>query len=520
MMKRMKADVTVIGAGATGCGVARDLALRGLTVLVVERGDINSGASGGNHGLLHSGARYLFTDRDSAEVCRDENALLCELAPQCIEATGGLFVGVEGDDENDMADFEGLLTRSKIPHRRVEVAEARLLEPSITPHLVAAYAVNDATVDPFRLSLDNVSDALAHGATLLCGTELVGVKRKGSQVTHALLKRRATGEELAVETACVVNASGAWAGRVAAIAGASVPVRCSKGSLLVTDHRIARRVVNRLRRPSDADIMVPGGTVSIVGTTSTSVDDPDAAWPTTGEADRIVEEASVMIPVLAKTRMIRAYSGVRPLFGAPAGGDDRTVSRSFRLMDHGQEGVENLFTITGGKLTTYRLMAEKTADAVCGYLAQGGPCETRTRPLPVSEPARWTEPGAAPKKWMAGHRADDGMICECEMVSESVVASLVDSLESQGLARGLAEVGLRSRVGKGPCQGSFCGLRLAAWMYGQGHVTGDAGLAGLARFYQERWKGMRPVSWGENLARAELHEALQCGLFGMEVDHE
>ncbi|WP_300671673.1 anaerobic glycerol-3-phosphate dehydrogenase subunit A [Desulfoluna sp.] len=519
-MKRMKADVTVIGAGATGCGVARDLALRGLSVLIVERGDINSGASGGNHGLLHSGARYLLTDRDSAEECQDENILLREMAPQCIEATGGLFVGVEGDNENDMEDFEGLLSQSRIPHRQMDVAEARALEPSLSTHLITAYEVNDATVDPFRLSLDNVADALSHGAELLCGTAFVGVKRQGPRVTHAVLQRRSTGETLEVETTCVVNAAGAWAGYVAAIAGAKTPVRCSKGTLVVTDHRMTRCVVNRLRRPSDADIVVPGGTVSIVGTTSTPVENPDVAWPTSAEVDRIVEEASALIPRLASTRMIRAYSGVRPLFGASGGGDDRTVSRGFRLMDHGAEGVENVFTITGGKLTTYRLMAERAADAVCHYLGTGGPCVTRTRPLPVSSGALWTEPGAAPKKWMSGHQAGDGMICECEMVSESVISSLVASLKQQGLATGLAEVGLRSRVGKGACQGSFCGLRLAAWMYGQGHLTQDAGISGLRRFYKERWKGMRPVSWGDNLARAELHEALQCGLFGMEVEHD
>jgi glycerol-3-phosphate dehydrogenase len=520
MMKQMKADVTVIGAGATGCGVARDLALRGLSVLLVERGDINSGASGGNHGLLHSGARYAFSDKESAEECRDENALLREMSPQCIEATGGLFVGVEGDDENYMADFGGHLSRCGIPHRQVGVDEARALEPSLSSHLITAYEVNDASVDPFRLSLDNVADALNHGAELLCGTALTGVTRKGSRITHALLQRRTTGETFEVETSCVVNAAGAWAGKVAAIAGASTEVRCSKGSLLVTGHRITSRVVNRLRRPADADIIVPGGTVSIVGTTSSTVDDPDAAWPTPFEVDRIVEEASAMIPSLAQARMIRAYSGVRPLFGSSSGADDRNVSRGFKLIDHGEEGVENLFTITGGKLTTYRLMAEKAADAVCGYLAAGGPCLTRIRPLPASDHAMWTEPGAAPKKWMAGHQAGDGMICECEMVSESVVSSLVTSLKSQGLANGLVEVGLRSRVGKGPCQGSFCGLRLAAWMYGEGHLAGDAGISGLARFYKERWKGMRPVSWGDNLARAELHEALQCGLFGMEVGHE
>ena len=519
MKRQLKADAVVIGAGVTGCGVARDLALRGLSVLLVERGDVNSGASGGNHGLLHSGARYAFADKESAEECHEENTLLKKVAPQCVEATGGLFVGVPGDDENDMADFASHLEASGVPYRKISAEEALALEPTINPEIIAAYEVEDAAVDPFMLSLDNVADTQAHGGELLCGTELVAVRREGTCITHAILEQKGSGITFEVETACVVNAAGAWAGKVASLAGAETPVRCSKGTLVITGHRVAHRVINRLRRPSDADIVVPGGTVSIMGTTSVTVDDPDAAWPTPLEVDRIVEESCALIPSLEETRMIRAYCGVRPLFGG-GGGDDRNVSRNFKLIQHDREGVENLFTITGGKLTTYRLMAEKCADAVCDYIGKGGACETATRILPASSDAMWTEPGAAPKKWMAAHEKGDGMICECEMVSESVASSLIDSLKSQGLKRGLVEVGLRSRVGKGPCQGSFCGLRLAAWMYGDDHLKGDEGLRGLTQFYRERWKGMRPVTWGENLARAELHEALQCGLFGMEVDDE
>ncbi|NIP28462.1 MAG: FAD-dependent oxidoreductase, partial [Phycisphaerae bacterium] len=111
----MNTQVLIIGGGATGTGIARDLALRGVKCILVEKGDINAGTSGANHGLLHSGARYVSSDQGSAIECREEAALLKKLAPQCIEDCGGLFVAVQGDDEKYVADFPHLCAQCEIP---------------------------------------------------------------------------------------------------------------------------------------------------------------------------------------------------------------------------------------------------------------------------------------------------------------------------------------------------------------------------------------------------------------------
>ena len=107
----METQVLIIGGGITGVGLARDLALRGVSCLLVERRDICAGASGANHGLLHSGARYVRSDPMAAVECREESALLKSLAPHCIEETGGLFVAVAGDDEQYVAEFPGFCAR-------------------------------------------------------------------------------------------------------------------------------------------------------------------------------------------------------------------------------------------------------------------------------------------------------------------------------------------------------------------------------------------------------------------------
>jgi glycerol-3-phosphate dehydrogenase len=514
----LKTQVLIIGGGATGTGLARDLALRGVGCLLVEKKDLNAGASGGNHGLLHSGARYVASDPEAAKECRHEGELLKRLASHCIEETGGFFVAVEGDDEKYIADFPGMCGRCGIPAHPVDLKDARFQEPVLSEKLLAVYSVDDAAIDPFRLTLDNMAQARELGAQLLLHTKIQHFEIQESKIRSITLQNRRTNEKIKVEAEIVVNAAGAWAGQVAGLAGLSIPVRFSKGSLAITHNRMTRRVINRLRQASNADILVPGGTVSILGTTSIRIDDPDEAYPTVEEIDLMVEDARAMIPALETTRYIRAYCGVRPLISLGGEGDDRKVSRGFTLLDHGVQGVENLITISGGKLTTYRLMAEKTADLVCHHLGISKPCLTGTEPLLASGSDQWTEPARAPRIWLKDHDPEDLILCECEMVPRSAVDTVVASLDQKGERPDLQGIGLRTRVGKGPCQGTFCGPRLTAYLFDQGESAAGYSLNSLRSFIRSRWKGLYPVLWGRQLQQAELLEAVHCGLFGLELE--
>ncbi|WP_243546646.1 anaerobic glycerol-3-phosphate dehydrogenase subunit GlpA [Pseudodesulfovibrio tunisiensis] len=513
----IEARVLIIGGGVTGTGVARDLALRGVPCLLLEKRDINAGASGGNHGLLHSGARYVASDMEAAVECREEGEILRRISPQCIEDTGGLFVAVQGDDEDYVADFPSLCTRSSIPSRKLDPAEVRELEPALSDRVIAAYAVEDAAVDPFMLSLDNLSHSLTLGGSVQRNARVTAVETEGGRIRRVRFVDGNSGAEHVVEPEIVVNAAGAWAGLVAEMAGAHIDLLYSSGCLLVTQDRISRRVVNRLRKASDADILVPGGTVSVLGTTSVTVDHPDHCRPTVEEADRIIEDARAMMPILETTRYIRAYSGVRPLVLSGDAGDARSVSRGFSLIDHARDGLDNFVTITGGKLTTYRLMAERTADMVCAKLGIDAPCRTRTEPVPASAMGMWTEPGRAPRNWVDRRAEDDLVLCECEMVSRSVVDAIIAELGDMRGRSMLKAIGMRSRVGKGPCQGGFCGLRITGHLYDQGHLSGDRGIAELKAFVERRWRGFSPILWGLPLMQADLQEALYCGMLDMEL---
>jgi glycerol-3-phosphate dehydrogenase len=513
---RLQTQVLIIGGGVTGTALARDLALRGVDCILVEKDDINAGASGRNHGLLHSGARYVAGDSGAAMECRAEGDILKRVAAQTIQDTGGYFVAVQGDDERYIADFPSYCARSGISARAVDVALARETEPALSEHTIAVFEVPDAAIDPFRLSLESMAQARSLGARLLRRTRVVGFERAGRCIAAVRVQPLAGGLELRIEAAQVVNAAGAWAREVALLAGAAIAMTYSKGTLLVTHTRLANRVVNRLRRPGNGDIMMPGGTVSIVGTTSMQVDTLEDIRATTAEADLIIAESAPMLPVLASARFIRAYAGVRPLLGS-AGADSRTVSRSFALFEHEEQGLDNFATLTGGKLTTCRLMAERAADLVCRRLGVTRPCLTASTLLPQAAENAWTEPGHSAREWLRPHPAQDALLCECEMVSGSAVDAIYAALRAAGDKPTLTDIGLRSRVGKGACQGAFCGLRTAAHLYQTGDFQAQQGLAEMVDFFSERWRGQQPILWGEQLAQAELAEALHCGLFGEEL---
>lgn len=516
-MKNLETEALIIGGGITGAGIARDLSLRGVSCVVAEKKDINAGASGSNHGLLHSGARYVLHDAGTAKECMEESRILKHIAPQSIENTGGLFVAVKGDDESYIADFPALCAAAGITVNPVDIRDALESEPSLSPDIISAYETDDAVVDPFKLSLENIAHAVTLGAHLMCYTGVTGFDIFKNRIRTVYLFNTQTGESIAVKTEYVVNASGAWAGETAGLAGINLPMVYSKGTLIITHQRVAGRVINRLRPPTDGDILAPGGTVSIAGTTSVPIHGLGSLHPTPEEVDLIIRETSAMLPEMNNATFIRAFSGVRPLIGSAGNSEGRSISREFALLDHARDGVENFVTITGGKLTIYRLMAEKTADLVCSRMNISSSCQTRTMRLPVHDACRWSEPGLSPKYWLKTRKPGDLLLCECEMVPVSAIDCILELMKQQAVPPGLRSLGIRSRIGKGPCQGAYCSIRTIAYLYDKGVLKGEEGLYEMIAFLRERWKGMQPVLWGERLMHAELQEAIHCGLFETEL---
>ena len=234
-------DVIIIGGGATGAGVARDCALRGLRVILLERHDIATGATGRNHGLLHSGARYAVTDEESARECISENQILRRIARHCIEPTGGLFITLPEDDLSWQQQFIAACTRAGIDAKALAPDEARRIEPCVNPALIGAVQVPDGTIDPFRLTAANMLDAREHGAVILTGHEVCGLVRTGDRVSGVQIRHPSTHVVQTLHAPVVVNAAGIWGQRIAEYADLSIRMFPAKGALLdkalKIDHR-------------------------------------------------------------------------------------------------------------------------------------------------------------------------------------------------------------------------------------------------------------------------------------------
>ncbi len=527
-------DVIIIGGGATGAGIARDCARRGLRCILLERHDIATGATGRNHGLLHSGARYAVTDGESARECIEENKILKRIARHCVERSDGLFITLPEDDLGFQSGFIEACQKAGIDAQAIDPKEALRLEPAANPVLIGAVRVPDGTVDPFRLTAANMLDAREHGAQVLTYHEVSGLLRHGDRITGVRVIDHKSRESYEIHAQIVVNAAGIWGQHIAEYADLRVRMFPAKGALLILGHRINNMVINRCRKPADADILVPGDTISLIGTTSTHIDydQIDNMIVTPEEVDILIREGEKLSPKLARTRILRAYAGVRPLVASDDDPSGRNVSRGIVLLDHAvRDGLEGFITITGGKLMTYRLMAEWATDKVCEKLGITKACTTATEALPgsqhsaeetlrkvISLPA--TIRGSAvyrhgdrADRMLAGDRLSNSLVCECEAVTAGEVRYAVDSLT----VNNLVDLRRRTRVGMGTCQGELCACRAAGLLNRFKVTTPKQSIDQLSHFLNERWKGVRPIAWGDALRESEFTAWVYQGLCGMEA---
>jgi glycerol-3-phosphate dehydrogenase len=534
-------EVLVIGGGSTGCGIARDLAMRGVSVTLVEKGNLTHGTTGRMHGLLHSGGRYAVSDQESARECIEESRILWDIADHCVERTGGLFVKHADDEEEYFQEKLEGCRACDIPARVLSAEQAREIEPSLTPHIEKAIAVPDGAIDPFRLCVANAADTEAHGGRVVTHAPVTDLLVEDGRVTGVEIHHEdgpgkrdpeRVGDREEIRAEYVVNATGAWAGHVGEMAGVDIEVRPSKGVMTVMNVRQVDTVINRCKPKGDADIIVPHETTCILGTTDVEVDDPDS-YPEEGwEVDLMIDELSELVPRLATARTIRSYWGVRPLYEPPDTGttDPTDITRQFFLLDHEErDGLEGMTSIVGGKLTTYRLMAEKITDHVCDQLGISAECRTAKEPLPGSEGTGELDeymdsfglrsPIAKRSRKRLGSRADtvlgtdepNPVVCGCEAVTR---AELQDAISDSGADLNAARIRTRSSMGN--CQGGFCAHRMAAELY---PTYGESvARERLTELYQERWKGQCHGLWGKQLSQAMLNHLLHATTMNQDAD--
>ncbi len=222
--------------------------------------------------MLHSGARYAVTDSESARECIQENKILKSIARHCVEANDGLFITLPEDDLGFQESFIHACSDAGIETQRLTPKEALLLEPNVNPALIGAVKVPDSTLDPFRLCAANVLDAKEHGARMYNRIIVNQLIREGDTVLGVRCQHLGSGAKFDIFAQQVINAAGIWGQNICEYADLNIKMFPAKGSLLIFDYRINNLVINRSRKPSDADILVPGDSISLIGTTSEHID--------------------------------------------------------------------------------------------------------------------------------------------------------------------------------------------------------------------------------------------------------
>ena len=515
-MRRMSVDVVVIGGGSTGAGVVRDAAMRGYSAVLVDRSDLAQGTTGRFHGLLHSGGRYVVSDPGSATECADENAILCRIQAPAIERTGGLFVAAPGDDPDYGDRFLTGAAATGVAASEISVAEALRREPRLNPKLFRAIEVADASVDGWQLVWGAVNSARHYGAQVLTYHPVTSIDVRDGAVRSVTCRDQRHDEDVVIECSFVLNCAGAWAGQISQLTGLPpVPVVPGRGIMVAMNHRLVNTVVNRLIYPADGDILVPVHTVSIIGTTDVMETDPDDLPIPAAEVQQMLDAGELLVPGFRQARAVHAWAGSRPLIKDTrvAAADTRHMSRGMAVVDHlERDGVKGLLTIGGGKLTTYRLMAEHIVDAMCEQRGENRPCTTASEEIPY-------EHGSS--HYVVTHRLadreadrlDDQIICECELMSRRM---FVDLLTDKPEAT-LDDLRRQLRLGMGPCQGGFCASRAAGIVVTEGVADAERATGLLRLFLKNRWIGLWPILYGQQARQAALDHWIYEGT--LDVEH-
>jgi glycerol-3-phosphate dehydrogenase len=267
--------------------------------------------------------------------------------------------------------------------------------------------------------------------------------------------------------------------------------------------------------PADGDILVPIRTVSVIGTTDIRAADPDEIPVTQDEVDQMLDDGERLVPGFREARALRVWAGVRPLFQDAREGevkDTRDVSRTHAVVDHlERDGVTGLLTMSGGKLTTLRLMAEDIVDAMCAQIGTDRRCRTREVPPPVDQDADSYRLGARLRR-REETLQEEQLICECELIGRR---KLEEAMRRRGTTN-LDDIRRTLRLGMGPCQGGFCIYRATGILHGLGDLDGAEAVASLRGFLQERWKGVWPILYGDQLRQARLDDWIFQGLLDAE----
>jgi glycerol-3-phosphate dehydrogenase len=540
-------DVVVIGGGVNGTGVARDAALRGLSVALFEKNDIGFGASGNNSGLIHGGPRYMLHDpRVTRTSCLDSGHIQ-RIAPHLLfrvpfvmpvsKRAGSRLQLHLLDSFFAVYDRYQPLKAGK-PHTLLDAGALHAVEPGLVGEFEGAVTFDEWGIDGVRLCIANALDARVHGASIHVPAAVIGLVRSpDGRVEGVEYQDGVTGERGSVRARAVVNATGAWApllGSIGKLPPEALRLRPGKGIHVYFDRRLSNSAIVTQAVDGRQIFVLPWQNTSAIATTDDDFyGDLDRPRVTSDEARYLVEGIARVFPAVSEARAIGTWVGVRPTlfeWGKPAD----ALSREHRVVDHRADGAAGLYSMLGGKLASYRLFAEEATDLVAAALSNREPCRTHLSPLPGGEDSRPAQRAIAesPIGPLAGARllyrhgsnasaladacSEAPHLAELACACEPVTWAEVDHAVLHEWAVDVHGVARRTRLGLGSCGGlrcaAACGARVAALRGLQPSAGRD-----MARDFLERQAELRlPVLGSTQLRQEALLEAELRAHYGSE----
>lgn len=396
-------DVVVIGGGINGAATAREAALRGLKVALVEAGDFAAGTSSRSSKLIHGGLRYLEQfDFRLVHESRAERRLLLRLAPHLVRPLPFVLPIYRDDPYSPLKiragltlyDLMGTLGRAD-RHRMLSDREVLRLIPALRSEGLRAAAIyHDSETDDARLTLENVLDAADHGAVVANYAAIRALSHstrgKAREVVGGEAEDRLTGRRYEIAARFWVNAAGPWVDHVRALLPGfdGLPsVRLSKGTHVILPAIERRHAIFAAILPGKRIfVMVPWYGYTLLGTTDTDFEgDPAGIRPEAADVDYLLTAANrVLRQPLRSGRVLGCFTGLRALAIDPAAGAGRTPSeytREYRF--HEEPEIRNFISICGGKLTTARALGEKLVNRLAGRLGVPLPRRLSSRDTPL-----------------------------------------------------------------------------------------------------------------------------------------
>jgi glycerol-3-phosphate dehydrogenase len=530
-------DVIVLGGGVNGAGTARDLALRGLSVLLLEKTDFGAGASGNSSGMIHGGVRYMLSDRNvTALACRD-SGYIQRIAPFLLFRIPFLMPFTsrkEGASLWERATWYAYETYfgaydlfQPLKHgkqsTRLTADELYRLEPSLRPGLHGAITFDEWGIDAYRLCALNALSAARAGAEVHNWTEGRRILTERGHVRGVVWRDALTGEEGEAWAPIVFNATGAWSPAFARRQGAKVRMRPGKGVHLTLDRRWSNYGVLCTAVDGRQMFVMPHGDESIIGTTDDDYyGDPDDLEATHDEVEYLVEAVEALVSDVRRARIVRAWCGLRTTLH-DWGPNEDALSRDHRLYDGAADGFDGLLSIVGGKLASYRAQSQEAADWILSRLGRRPvACRTHEEPLPggetLPEPAalaaeyRVDAGIAARLVYRHGGRAAEVLrlvredprlglvLCRSEGI---LAAEVVHSVRHEKVRR-LQDLRRRIKLAAGACGGLDC-ARIAAQLAGRElGWSPDQIRAELADLLDVGWRERRAVLSGSTVVQEEL----------------